>query len=937
MAEVGCVTDVDLRALLVGDLAEPVAQAIILHLESCPVCEAAAERLDRTTDPFMRLMRQALQPFAGESSTVTTISEGATPSRGTPERPDRDVKGREGPRGYAILDELGRGGMSVVYRARQKRPQRVVALKVLLSGSHASTERRLRFLAEADAIARLQHPNIVQVYEVGERDGLPFLVLEFMRGGSLAKELAGRPLPARQAAELCEVLALAVEHAHSQGVVHRDLKPANILLQIADSRLQIERRDEGSIGQSTICNLKSAIPKISDFGLAKQERSDLTATGEVLGTPSYMAPEQAHGAGREVGPAADIYALGAMLYEFLTGRPPFLGASVLQTLEQVRGQEPVPPARLQPHVPRDLETICLKCLQKEQGKRYASALWLAEDLRRFLNGEPILARPASSVEKVWRWSKRKPLVASLAATLALTLIGSVLALTGLYLKADTQRQRAEGAEERWQQAAADARTGEAKAQRSEADAKAVLEFFQKRVLSAAAPKGQYGGLGPDVTIRAAVDQAEPIIAKSFKDQPLAEASIRQVLGHTYVFAGLYPRAIDQHQRALTLRRTHLGADHPETLKSMVSLAQDYDMEGLPAEALRLYEETFRLCESRLGPDDSETLWAMRGVANGLQSAGRLTEALPLYEQALKRARTALGSDNQDTHMHMHTLAKAYRIAGRLAEAIPLFQETLKLQTIKLGPDHPNTLGTMDGLAIALLNAGQFAESAALLRETSKRMNAALGPDHPATLDALNNLALAYREDGRPIEAARLLEETLKLKRAKLSPDNANTLLTMGNLANAYRDMGRLSEALSLFEETLKLQKAKLGADYPSRLWFMNDTATCLIKMKRFDEAETLLRECLALRMRTDSSDWWILQTKSQLGQTLTARKRYAEAEELLLKAQKDLLTRKDKIPGRFHRYIDEAGQALADLYDAWGKKEQAAEWQRRRTVSEAPR
>jgi serine/threonine protein kinase len=927
MADVGCVTDVDLRALLLGDLPEPVAQAITRHLESCPVCEAAAEKLDRTTDPFMRLMRQAIQPSSDNASAVTSISEGAAPKE-TAQFADPDSNGRDGPPGYAILEELGRGGMSVVYRARQRRPERVVALKVLLSGGHASTQRRLRFLAEADAIARLQHPNIVQVYEVGEHNGLPFLVLEFMRGGSLAKELAGRPLPARQAAELCEVLARAVEHAHSQGVVHRDLKPANILLSAEHSVLSAESKDRVAVLSGV---------KISDFGLAKQERPDLTATGEVLGTPSYMAPEQAHGAGREAGPAADIHALGAMLYEFLTGRPPFLGASVLQTLEQVRGQEPVPPSRLQPHVPRDLETICLKCLQKEQGKRYASALCLAEDLRHFLTGEPILARPVSSVEKIWRWSKRKPLVASLMATLALTLIGSVLALTGLYLKADTQRQRAEGAEERWQQAAANARAGEAKAQRSEAETKAVLEFFQKRVISAAAPKGLHGGLGPEVTIRAAMDQAEPTIAKSFEDQPLAEASIRQVLGHTYHFAGLYPRAIAQHQRALTLRRTHLGTEHPETLKSMVSLAQDYDTEGLRAEALTLYEETFRLCESCLGPDDSETLWAMRGVANGLQSAGRMTEALPLYEQALKRAKAALGSDHLDTLMYMSSLAKAYRIAGRLAEAIPLFQETLKLETVKLGPDHKETLDTMNQLAIAQLNAGQFAESAALLRETSKRMKAALGPDHPGTLNAMNNLAIVYREDGRPIEAARLLEETLKLKRAKLSPDNDDTLLTMGNLANAYRDMDRLSDALSLYKETLNLQKAKLGADYPSRVWFMNEAATCLLKMKRFDEAETVVRECLALRMRTDSSDWWIAQTKSQLGQTLTGRKRYAEAEELLLKAQKDLVACKDKMPGRFHRYIDEAGQALADLYDAWGKKEQAAEWRRRRTVSEAPR
>jgi formylglycine-generating enzyme required for sulfatase activity len=299
--------------------------------------------------------------------------------------------------------------MSVVYKARQLRPDRVVALKMLSHGGHVPTERRARFLAEADAIARLQHPHIVEIYQVGQHADMPFLALEYLAGGTLANRLGGRPLPIRQAAALVETLARAVQYAHERGVIHRDLKPANILLQ----NLAVSVADSFS-------------PKITDFGLAKYERPDLTATGDVLGTPSYMAPEQAGGS-REVGPSVDIYALGALLYELLTGRPPFRAATVLETLEQVRTQEPVPPGQLQPGLPRDLETICLKCLHKEPMRRYASALDLAEDLRSFQAGEPIRARPVGRGERLLKWLRRHPVAAMFLGVLLLALLVSTAA------------------------------------------------------------------------------------------------------------------------------------------------------------------------------------------------------------------------------------------------------------------------------------------------------------------------------------------------------------------------------------------------------------------------------------------------------------------------------------------------------------------------------
>jgi WD40 repeat protein/tRNA A-37 threonylcarbamoyl transferase component Bud32 len=317
--------------------------------------------------------------------------------------------------GYEVLGVLGRGGMGVVYKARQIGLNRLVALKMIRPEAVASPEHRARFRTEAEAVARLQHPNIVQIHEVGEHAGRPFLSLEFMAGGSLGQRLDGTPLPARQAAEMVQALAQAVHHAHQHEIIHRDLKPVNVLL----------TGDPGTpLGECT--------PKITDFGLAKKrdDPAGQTLESAILGTPSYMAPEQAAGRVREVSPRTDVYALGAILYECLTGRPPFKGTTVDETLEQVRAQEPVPVRRLRPKVPRDLETICLRCLRKDPRRRYPSARKLADDLRRFLKGEPIRARPSSAAERVVKWARRKPAVAAL--TLALVLLASAALGTVLW-------------------------------------------------------------------------------------------------------------------------------------------------------------------------------------------------------------------------------------------------------------------------------------------------------------------------------------------------------------------------------------------------------------------------------------------------------------------------------------------------------------------------
>jgi hypothetical protein len=310
--------------------------------------------------------------------------------------------------------------MGVVYRARQLRLNRLVALKMIPAGAHASPEDLGRFRREAEAVAQLQHPNIVAIHEVGEHAGLQHFSLELVEGTTLRARLGATPQPIRPAARLLEQLALAIHFAHERGIVHRDLKPDNILL--AAPAGSTEHSDAEALQVATLYG----VPKIADFGLAKRlgDDSGQTRTGQVVGTPSYMAPEQAEGK-KDVGPSADVYALGAILYECLTGRPPFQGATPLDTLWQMLNEEPIAPGRLRPKLPRDLEVICLKCLEKEPRKRYASAAELADDLHRFQAGESIQARPAAAPERLWRWSRRNPVAASLL--LAITL-GSAFGL-----------------------------------------------------------------------------------------------------------------------------------------------------------------------------------------------------------------------------------------------------------------------------------------------------------------------------------------------------------------------------------------------------------------------------------------------------------------------------------------------------------------------------
>jgi WD40 repeat protein len=482
-----CPSEQQLESLLEEQLGDAESRRLSAHVAVCERCQSLLERLteagEAAEEPSVVLPARAT---ASSPSDTRLPVDFLLHLRETP--PDRlgaDAIPRGAmtalaaaapmpapPRvpGYEIIREIGRGGMGVVYQARHLGLNRLVALKMLRVGL-ATPKELVRFRHEAEAVARLHHPNIVQIYDIGESAGCPFLALEYVAGESLVHYLRGDPQGVFPAARLLETLALAIHFAHEHGIVHRDLKPANILLQ------NLSRKSDGDDADgsgSHVLRGDARIPKITDFGLAKRidQQANSTDTGEVVGTPSYMAPEQAAGRGQPVGPAADVYALGAILYELLTGRPPFKGATALDTLLQVIHEEPVRPASLRPKLPRDLETICLKCLKKEPHKRYASAKELAEDLHRFRRGVPIEARPVGLRERAWKWARRRPMQAALLLGLVLVTVLGFAGVTWQWREAAAARDQAlaEKLEKEEQKDEAEqARTAAEKAQQHAAD------------------------------------------------------------------------------------------------------------------------------------------------------------------------------------------------------------------------------------------------------------------------------------------------------------------------------------------------------------------------------------------------------------------------------------------------------------------------------------
>jgi tetratricopeptide (TPR) repeat protein len=783
--------------------------------------------------------------------------------------------------------------MGVVYKARQLRLNRLVALKMIAAGAHASPERLARFQIEAEALASLQHPHIVQIYEVGECDKCPYIALEFVDGPSLDKRLAGTPQPPRAAAELVETLARAMYSAHQRGIVHRDLKPANILLQNSEIKNPKSERNQSldapDLGFRIWAfgfGLSDFTPKVTDFGLAKRlEEDSHTRPGAVMGTPAYMAPEQAEGNLRDMGPLTDVYALGAILYEMLTGRPPFSGGSPLAVLQQVRADDPVPPSRRQPKVPRDLDTICLKCLQKKPAQRFPSALALAEDLRRFLVDEPISARPVGVGERLVKWIRRRPALAALVLVSVL----AVAALVGLgawsnaalRAAADRERHQRRLAEERSQIArrAVDEMYSQVAEEwlANEPHKDLVQRAFLRKALRIYQQLAREDSDDPAVrretglayyrVARISTELGEWVQADRAFDRAIAlqrqlreefpnDPAYQQELAESYNWLGELRRqsrrphheAEEVYQRALQVQE-QLVAEYPEQPAYQADLARTHYNLGI------IHMDTSQRPKAR---DDYEQAIAL------LREVTARAPKEPRYREELARALINRGSLFEEE-------GELERATGDFHGAIDLLQNLTKENPAR--PVYPCELGvTYTNLANLLFHQGHYPEAKAACREAIARLEplTTAFPTRPRyqyeLSNAFNSLGavlarMAYGGEpevdpqGARAEAAqnwRYARDLLK----KLSDQFPEAVsyryglgLALGNLGwLALQQPDRLGDARSLLEEAIDHLQAALRSNPDNPVYLQG------LRNQLRNLAETLIRlgEDTAAQRRADA-------------------------------------------------------------------------------------
>ena len=827
--------------------------------------------------------------------------------------------------GYEILGELGRGGMGVVYKARQLRPRRLVALKVIKAAECASDKELARFRAEAEAVAQLNHPNIVALYEVGDYAGQPYFSLEFVEGGSLDRYLQGIPQPPRDSAALVRTLALAMQSAHqaSPPIVHRDLKPANILLAAParsrhdsgpaeEGKDALRHRSESGASSLPSAGLAGHTPKVADFGLAKQlDGSGATVSGTIVGTPSYMAPEQAEGRTRDIDARTDVYALGALLYECLTGRAPFKGATALDTLAQVIDDEPVPPRQLQPKVPRDLETVCLKCLQKTQGRRYASALALADDLQRFLEDQPVLARPLSLRERGLRWARRHPVAALLAglSCLAASVLVAAVFWYNSHLRDTVARARAEEQQARAaeRQARADehrAREGQRLAQlllESEASLRAGraaldakdwhnADVALSRALAGSQGEEKLAGLRTEA--RTLLDRARQEIARQ-QDARRAEERRRQfaeqrdeALFHATAFTGLDPAAGLRATRQAARQGLALYAlDRPARLEAEVragcyelllvlaeALAQPLSGEDAAAQARKALAELDRA--AALGRDATHAYHRRR--ARYLRGAGRVRDAAAAEAAATRTPPV--------TALDFFLVGDEHARRDQLDDAIRSFERVLRVR-----PDHA---WAQYFLALCQLRQHRPAEARAHLTACMGRLGkrgflwvhllrgfASSELKDVAAAEEDYRAALKQHPSGPVLYGLHVNRGTMFLQQKKFAAaaDDFRRAITLRpdffqahvNLAELCRQQGQPEEALVHLGRAI-VRKPDLPALYRERARLLRTLGRRTEALRELDRSLQCAKNSPADRARAYAQRGWLLLIEKRYTEAVAA-------------------------------------------------------------------
>lgn len=872
------------------------AESVILRVDSstddlpappdsgaCPRCRSASAA------PFaaggvclrcagVRVLAVATEGVADDAPATAAATDGgsgaADEAAGLPERIGA----------FEIIEELGRGGMARVFAARQIGLGRIVALKAIPAGRGLAADLELRFLREVQTVARLRHPHVVAVHDSGRSHGYVYFAMDFLEDGDLARRIRARPLSPRAAADLMRKVALALAYTHGEGVLHRDLKPSNILLE----------GDE---------------PRVADFGLAAQLEvgGDLTAATGVLGTPHYVAPEALRGGSAALTVASDLYALGVILFELLTGRTPFAGVSPAELAAIADRVEPPAPRLLAPAVPGELETICLKCLEREPARRYGSAAELAEDLRRFLADEPIRARAPGAAERLARLVRRHRAAMLGAGAVFLALVAGTVASTAQAIRA----RRAE------RSAAAEAAT-----------ARALADFLAKDLLGQASPGADSGR---DLKLHTVLDRATERLDGRFPDQPLVAAALHETLGQVYAALGDAPAAQRHLERALELRRGRLPPDDPSVLGATSELGSVLHDLGKDEDAVRLLVDA-QVRQSRvLGVAHSATLSTaqLRGLA--LRDLGNLEEAGVVLTEAVAAARKGPPTPDPVPARLLDGLATVRLRERKLAEAETLAREAVAMFRACAGEEGLETLTAENNLAVILRDAGKTAEALALQEHVLAVRRRVLPAGHPHILIAISNVAGLRKDLGRHAEAEALQLEALELHRKSpsLGPEHPRTLTLLRNLADTYRHLGNLTKAEALLRETLATGRQSLPPGHPARLSALASLGDVLVTQREFAAAVPYLREALAGGSQGGQTGPRAEGIRCRLGWALANLGEHAEAERLLVGGYQELTRTGVALPPSYRNLLREVGEQVVEFFTMTGRPAEAAAWRER--------
>ena len=684
---------------------------------------------------------------------------------------------------------------------------------------------------------------------VSTNSGRPYFVMELVRGVPITEYCDKNRLVAEARLRLFGTVCLAIQHAHQKGIIHRDIKPSNVMVTLNDGQ---------------------PVAKVIDFGIAKAteqkltERTFFTAYGEMIGTPAYMSPEQAEMGSVDIDTRSDIYSLGVLLYELMTGTTPIDDArlrtagfseiqrlirdvtpprpsSRLSTLSDsatiLAGNRGTNPRRLAKLLAGDLDWIMLKALEKDRNRRYATAGDFAADVERFLRYEAVVARPPSAAYRLATFVRRNRGPVTAATIAVATLLAGSAVATWQAVVAYQAKRIAESA-------AIAERAAKDVALAKEAETRAVLDFVQNRIFAAARPLGQASGLGKDVTLISTLVAAIPYIERSFAEQPLVEARLRQTLGNSFLFLGEPQSAVDQIERAHGIHVRLLGPLGAETLSSANDLAGSYRALGRLDKALALGEQTLQKRRALFGPDGLPTLESMSTLATIYRDKGRHAEDLELSEKVLASRRAKLGPRHFDTAKSMAHLATSYDALGRSTEALQLDEEALAIAKATLGSDHPDTILIRNNLALDYARTRRFDEALKLHQETREVAEEKLGADHPFTLASTQNVAKALSDLKRHEQALALLKEVFAHQQVKPGPKHPNTLHTMYSIGNELGSLERFAEALKWHQDALDQRKDTLGLNHRDTLYSMWGVAVNLFRLNRGSEAVPIADECL---------------------------------------------------------------------------------------------